>query len=91
MPRIEDLAGRLHGYQYFTSLDLESRYYQIAMKHPSVNKTAFITDDGHYEFLGLPFGSANAPSSFQQMGTKTGCSVICGLTMLYEYYTSMIY
>lgn len=72
MPRIEDLVDRLQGCKYFTCLDLKSGYYQIMMseKEQSIEKTAFITEDGHYEFLRLPFGLANAPSCFQQMMNK---------------------
>ncbi|XP_039749185.1 uncharacterized protein LOC120625970 [Pararge aegeria] len=71
MPRIEDLVDRLQSYKVFTSLDLKSGYYQIAMHRDSIEKTAFITEDGHFEFLRLPFGLANASSCFQQMMNKT--------------------
>lgn len=72
MPRIEDLVDRLPGRKCFTCLDLKSGYYQIMMSEneKSIEKTAFITEDGHYEFLRLPFGLANAPSCFQQMMNK---------------------
>jgi hypothetical protein len=36
-------------------------------KANSIAKTAFVTPDGHYEFLRLPFGLKNAPSHFSKI------------------------
>ena len=67
---IEDQIDRLSGYQYFCSLDLASGYYQIKMAEDSIAKTAFITQDGLYEFLKVPFGLTNAPAVFQKIINK---------------------
>lgn len=85
MPRIEDLIDRLQGCRVFTSLDLKSGYYQIKMSesNESISKTAFITEDGHYEFLRLPFGLANAPSCFQQMMHKVIGNLRFGKVIVY--------
>lgn len=56
LPRVEDVLGRLSGARYFTSLDLESGFWQLPVAEKHQEKTAFITPDGLFEFLRLPFG-----------------------------------
>lgn len=70
LPLIEDQIDRLSGYKYFCNLDLASGYYQIKMAEDSIAKTAFVTQDGLYEFLKIPFGLTNAPSIFQKIINK---------------------
>jgi hypothetical protein len=67
LPRIDDILNGLLGSKWFSTLDLKSGYYQVAMSPNSIAKTAFITPDGHYEFLRLPFGLKNAPSHFSKL------------------------
>jgi len=52
---------------WYSVIDLKAGYWQISMDPDSVEKTAFRTQDGHYEFLYLPFGLKNAPKTFNAM------------------------
>ncbi|UYV63592.1 K02A2.6-like, partial [Cordylochernes scorpioides] len=67
LPHIQDMFDRLHGSRFFSTLDVAWGYWQIEMDPQSIQKTAFVTNDGHYEFLVIPFGLKNAASTFQRI------------------------
>ncbi|UYV74533.1 hypothetical protein LAZ67_12000024, partial [Cordylochernes scorpioides] len=67
LPLLQDIFDRLHGAKYFTTLDVAWGYWHVQMHSESVPKTAFVTNDGHYEFLVMPFGLKNAASTFQKI------------------------
>ena len=67
LPNIQDIIDRLQGAKFFTKLDIAWGYHHIPMAQSSIAKTAFITDDGQYEWLVCPFGLKCAPSAFQRI------------------------
>jgi hypothetical protein len=67
LPRIEELFDQLRGATVFSTIDLAQGYYQMRVAEDSIQKTAFRTRYGHFEFTVLPFGLTNAPSAFMTM------------------------
>ena len=66
LPLIQDCLDSLSGSAIFSTLDLQSGYWQIEVKPEDRPKTAFCTRRGLYEYLVMSFGLCNAPSTFER-------------------------
>ena len=78
MKTCEDLLRRLEKSKYFSKYDLSIRYRQIPVAEKDVKKTAFVTHDGSYEFIRMPFGIKNSRAT-----------LVRGLRMLISYFENV--
>ena len=72
LPLIESTLDGLAGAKYFTSLDLQSGYWQVEIEEEDKPKTAFRVEGvGFFECNRMPFGLTNAPAVFQRLMEQT--------------------
>ncbi|XP_072180111.1 uncharacterized protein [Diadema setosum] len=67
IPDQEEIFAKLAGDRYFTKIDLTKGYWQVPLTERAKPLTAFITPDGLYQFMTMPFGLVNAPATFSRV------------------------
>jgi hypothetical protein len=64
MPLVEDVISQLGNSSWFTTLDLQSGFWQIRMAPEDMKKMALITKTGLYDWIVMPFGLKNVTNTF---------------------------
>lgn len=66
-PLIKDLMEKTRDCKYFSTLDINSAFWAIPLKIEDRKKTAFVTQEGHFQWTCLPFGLKTSPAIFQRI------------------------
>ena len=82
-PLPDEVQDRLSGSKIFSTLDLQSGYWQLPVNPEDQAKTAFCPGPGMglFQFKRMPFGLTGAPSSFQRLMDR----VLRGLPFVTTY------
>ena len=81
LPKIDEIYARLKDSMIYSTFDMRSGYYHMALSEKSRPKSAFVSSFGKWEFKRCPFGLAQAPAYFQRLINE----VLSGLTFAFGY------
>ncbi|GJU20290.1 reverse transcriptase domain-containing protein [Tanacetum coccineum] len=71
LPKIDWKVESLCGFPFKCFLDAYKGYHQIQMAEEDEEKTAFITNQGIFCYIKMPFGLRNAGATYQRLVDKT--------------------
>lgn len=83
MARLTDIFDSLYGAEYFSKLDINQGFYNFKLHPDDIEKSAFITNDGLYEFLRVPFGLRTSPACFNRLMRKIFGDILYSQCFLY--------
>ncbi|CAK1597862.1 unnamed protein product [Parnassius mnemosyne] len=83
LPLISDQIDQLANGLYFTTFDMAAGFHQIPNSESSIEKTAFVTPDGLYEYLTMPFGLSNACAVYQRCINRALFSLLGSAAQVY--------
>ena len=67
LPRISNCLDADADAKYYSTFDLTSGFHQISIQEQDIEKTAFCTKYGLFEYLTMPMGLTNSPAVFQRL------------------------
>ncbi|KAK3286466.1 hypothetical protein CYMTET_5968 [Cymbomonas tetramitiformis] len=70
LPDVQTLLDDLQGATVFSTADALWGFWQVPMEQEDIEKTAMTTHFGAYEWLVMPMGLSNSPSTWQRMMTQ---------------------
>ena len=65
VPRIDDCIDHIGQAKYVTKFDLLKGFWQVPLTDRAKEISAFVTYEGLYQYIVIPFGTKNSPATFQ--------------------------
>lgn len=69
LPSADEMIPKLSGAKVFSKLDIRSAYFHMPLTEDSRHLTAFLTQDGLFQYKVLPMGLSSAPAAWQKFIT----------------------
>src|SRR3954466_5718458 len=68
MPRIDNILTSMGtSPKFYSIMDMFSGFHQFWLTDRAIQRSAFVTPFGQWEYLKMPFSLCNAPTSFQRV------------------------
>ncbi|GFX89116.1 retrovirus-related Pol polyprotein from transposon 297 [Trichonephila clavipes] len=84
LPLIEDILDKLQDTRVFSTIDLRNGFFHVPVNKQSRPYTSFVTQNGQFQFLKMPFGLSTCPSTFQRfINTVFRDLVVQGIVLPY--------
>ena len=56
LPNIQEILDKMGGPYFYTTIDLRDAFWSITIREEDIEKSAFITHKGLWEFVSMHFG-----------------------------------
>mgnify|MGYP000034807019 CR=1 FL=1 len=83
VPRIDETLDALANAEWFSTLDLASGYWQVALDEDASQKSTFVVRNGLYRWRCMPFGLCNAPATFERLMEKVMAGLQWDILLIY--------
>ncbi|GFT57477.1 hypothetical protein TNCV_4515621 [Trichonephila clavipes] len=84
LPLIENILDKLQDTRVFSTIDLRNGFFHVPVNKQSRPYTSFVTQNGQFQFLKMPFGLSTCPSTFHRfINTVFRDLVVQGIVLPY--------
>ena len=77
------MFDQLKGVTVLSKIDMRLGYHQVCIKEEDIYKISFRARYGHYEFVIVPFGLTNAPTTFMCLMNSVLCPYLEGFFIVF--------